>query len=138
MNLLLYFTTPSLQVILPTGTTVEIKFLMWPFYDNWQLNIDIFPSPSDEENSSGLCGILDGTYKNDFTRSDGTVDNPEHYSYENPPNDFSESWRYVHCHKFSYFLKNYSSYVIETIYTGVLLIAVLFSLKRYIHVRIKL
>lgn len=39
---------------------------------------------------------------------------------------------------FPIFLKNYSSYVIETIYTGVLLIAVLFALKRYIHVRIKL
>lgn len=84
------------QVILPTGTLVEIKFVSWPRQDNWQLNVDIFPSPSDVGNSSGLCGVLDGDYKNDFTRSDGTVDDPDIYHYSNPPNEFSESWRYQH------------------------------------------
>uniref|UniRef100_A0A8W8NV44 VWFD domain-containing protein n=1 Tax=Magallana gigas TaxID=29159 RepID=A0A8W8NV44_MAGGI len=81
------------KVILPTGTLVEIKFVSWPRQDNWQLNVDIFPSPSDVGNSSGLCGVLDGDYKNDFTRSDGTVDDPDNYHYWNPPNEFSESWR---------------------------------------------
>lgn len=78
---------------MPTGTLVEIKFVSWPRQDNWQLNVDIFPSPSDVGNSSGLCGVLDGNYRNDFTRNDatGTVDSP-HLTY---PNDFSESWRYI-------------------------------------------
>lgn len=83
-----------MQVTMPTGTLVEIKFVQWPYYDDWQLNVEIFPSPSDVGTSSGLCGILDGNYY-DFTRSDGTVDNPDDYHYDNPPNQFSESWRYI-------------------------------------------
>lgn len=79
---------------MPTGTLVEIKFLSWPTDNDWHLNIDIFPSPSDVGYSSGLCGILDGDYRNDFTRNDaeGTVDNPD---LTNDPTDFSESWRYI-------------------------------------------
>lgn len=80
---------------MPTGTLVEIKFVQWPYIDHWQLNVEIFPSPSDVGTSLGLCGILDGNYRNDFTRSDGTVDNPDDYHYYNPPNQFSESWRYI-------------------------------------------
>ena len=49
---------------------VEIKFIPWPTQNEWQLNVDIFPSPSDVGNSSGLCGVLDGNYRNDFTRND--------------------------------------------------------------------
>lgn len=80
---------------MPTGTKVEIKLLMWPWNSGkWQLNIDIFPSPSDVGNSSGLCGVLDGDYKNDFTRKDGTVDDPDLYHYSHP-NEFSNSWRHV-------------------------------------------
>lgn len=79
---------------MPTGTKVEIKLLVWPWYSGiWQLNIDIFPSPSDVGNSAGLCGILDKDYKNDFTRYDGTVDNPDLYNWRNHPDDFSISWR---------------------------------------------
>lgn len=81
------------KVIMPTGTLVEIKFVSWPSQNIMQLNVDIYPSPSDVGKSSGLCGILDGDYRNDFTRSDGTVDNPDHYHYYNPPDLFSESWR---------------------------------------------
>nr|XP_034320108.1 uncharacterized protein LOC117687527 isoform X18 [Crassostrea gigas] len=81
------------KVTMPTGTLVEIKFVQWPYHDDWQLNVEIFPSPSDVGTSLGLCGILDGNYRNDFTRSDGTVDNPDHYHYHNPPNQFSDSWR---------------------------------------------
>lgn len=69
------------------------------------MNIDIFLLLFDEENFFGLCGILDGIYKNDFMRSDGMVDNFEYYSYENLLNDFLELWRYVYCYKFFYFLK---------------------------------
>lgn len=74
---------------------VEIKFISWPTQNDWQLNVDIFPSPSDVGKSSGLCGVLDGNYRNDFTRNDAakTMDNPDHYHYHNPPNAFSESWR---------------------------------------------
>lgn len=82
-----------MKVIMPTGTLVEIKFVSWPTQNDWQLNIEIYPSPSDVGNSSGLCGILDGDYKNDFTRSDGMRDNPDQYNYSKPPNEFSESWR---------------------------------------------
>lgn len=80
-------------MIFPTGTLVEIKLVSWPNQNNLQLDINIYPSPSDVGNTSGLCGVLDGDDKNDFTRNDGvgTVDNPE-LTY---PNEFSESWRYV-------------------------------------------
>nr|XP_022312815.1 uncharacterized protein LOC111117870 isoform X2 [Crassostrea virginica] len=83
------------KIIFPTGTMVEIKFISWPTQNDWQLNVDIFPSPSDVGKSSGLCGVLDGNYRNDFTRNDAakTMDNPDHYHYHNPPNAFSESWR---------------------------------------------
>ena len=74
---------------------MEIRFVSWPFHENWQLNIVIFPSPSDVGKSSGLCGILDGNKMNDFTRNDEvkTMDNPNLYHYHNPPNNFSLSWR---------------------------------------------
>ncbi|XP_062578161.1 LOW QUALITY PROTEIN: uncharacterized protein LOC134240066 [Saccostrea cucullata] len=77
------------KVIFPTGTLVEIKFTSWPNWNDWHLNIDIYPSPSDVGNSSGLCGILDNDDTNDFTwnNADKTVDN------HNPPNEFSKSWR---------------------------------------------
>lgn len=79
---------------MPTGTLVEIQFISWPTQNEMQLNIDIYPSPSDVGKSAGLCGILDGNYRNDFTRSYGTVDNPDHYDFMNPPDPFSDSWRY--------------------------------------------
>ncbi|XP_061167273.1 uncharacterized protein LOC133176126 [Saccostrea echinata] len=83
------------KVIFPTGTLVEIRFVSWPTQDHWQLNIDIFPSPSDVGNSSGLCGILDNNYRNDFTWNNPgkTEDIPDLYDYYNPPNGFSNSWR---------------------------------------------
>ncbi|XP_062603711.1 uncharacterized protein LOC134265508, partial [Saccostrea cucullata] len=83
------------KVIFPTGTLVEITFVSWPNWNDWHLNIDIFPSPSDVGNSSGLCGILDNDYKNDFTWNDAnkTEDNPDNFNYWNPPNGFSKSWK---------------------------------------------
>lgn len=86
----------NFKIILPTGTLVEIKFVSWPTQNDLQLNIDIYPSPSDVGKSSGLCGILDGNYRNDFRRKDGIVDNPDLYHYHNPPDEFSDSWRYIH------------------------------------------
>lgn len=70
---------------------VEIKILSWPLLTDFHLNIDIFPSPSDVKNSSGLCGILDGNYENDLTRNDvnKTVD-----SITNGASlEFQESWK---------------------------------------------
>lgn len=76
---------------MPTGTLVEIKFVSWPTHYDWQLNIDIYPSPSDVGKTSGLCGTLDGNYQNDFTRNDAdkTIDDPNLVH----PNEFSKSWR---------------------------------------------
>ncbi|XP_062609644.1 uncharacterized protein LOC134271468 [Saccostrea cucullata] len=87
----------DVQAIFPTGTIVEIKLVSWPYRNDWQLNINIYPSPSDVGLSSGLCGILDGNYKNDFTwnNPEKTVENPDHYhQWRRPhPDGFSKSWR---------------------------------------------
>lgn len=75
---------------MPTGTIVEVKIVSWPLPTDFHLNIDIFPSPSDVKNSSGLCGILDGNSENDFTRNDenNTLD-----SITNVVSiEFQESW----------------------------------------------
>jgi hypothetical protein len=76
-----------LQVLLPTGTMVDISFRAWPISTVWQLDITIYPSASDVGRTRGLCGVLGGGTANDFTRRDGSVDNPTTF-----PDDFSNSW----------------------------------------------
>jgi hypothetical protein len=60
---------------------------------NGYLQTEIYPSIADVKKSGGLCGLLDNNYKNDLTRRTGIVDNPDEFSYHNPPDDFSISWR---------------------------------------------
>lgn len=45
-------------------------------------------------NLLGLCGVLDGDYKNDFIRKDGIVDDFDFYYYLYL-NEFLNLWRYV-------------------------------------------
>lgn len=76
---------------MPTGTLVEIKIFSWPLLTDFHLNIDIFPSPSDVKNSSGLCGILDGNYENDLTRND--ANNTVESNTNDASLEFQESWK---------------------------------------------
>lgn len=39
-----------------------------------QMDVTIWPSAADEGKTSGLCGILDNTINNDFTRRNGQKD----------------------------------------------------------------
>ena len=55
------------QVILPTGTSVEISL------SGYQINVAVTASPADVEASEGLCGWYDGDVSNDLRYSDGTV-----------------------------------------------------------------
>lgn len=82
-----------MQVILPTGTMVDISFRAWPTSTTWQLDISIYPSPSDVGNTTGLCGVLGDGINNDLTRRDNSIDDPSNFNYGTHPNDFSNSWQ---------------------------------------------
>ena len=61
----------------------------WPVRGAWQIDIDIYPSLLDVNNTHGLCGTLDGDQDNEFTRRDGSKDSVS-LVY---PDSFSESWK---------------------------------------------
>ncbi|XP_048770271.2 von Willebrand factor D and EGF domain-containing protein-like isoform X2 [Ostrea edulis] len=76
------------EVYLPSGTTVQISIREWPSgTGTMQLDVTIWPSAADEGKTSGLCGILDNTINNDFTRRNGQKDPIVKY-----PDGFSNSW----------------------------------------------
>ncbi|XP_056007282.1 uncharacterized protein LOC125666050 [Ostrea edulis] len=81
------------QVLLPTGTMVDISLVTWPTSTTWQIDISIYPSPSDVGNTTGLCGVLGDGINNDLTRRDNSIDDPHNFNYWTPPNDFSNSWQ---------------------------------------------
>ncbi|XP_061171056.1 von Willebrand factor D and EGF domain-containing protein-like [Saccostrea echinata] len=83
-------TDMSYKIFFPTGTYVTTTLYM---YSDWFLQTQVYPSVADVGKSSGLCGVLGGGMQNDLTRRDGTLDDPNSFSYHNPPNDFSISWR---------------------------------------------
>lgn len=82
-----------LKISLPTGTYVMVSLVEWPVRGSWQIDIDIYPSLSDVNNTVGLCGTLDGDRDNDFKRRNGDTDSVN-LVY---PDDFSNSWKYVVC-----------------------------------------
>lgn len=79
----------NLKISLPTGTKVKLSIVEWPVQGSWQIDIDIYPSLSDVNNTEGLCGTLDGRQDNDFTRRTGTKDSVKMLY----PDDFSNSWK---------------------------------------------
>jgi len=88
-----------LQFYLPYGTVVEVQYFM---SDRWStMNVYIFPSPNDMEATTGLCGVFNGNYKDDFLHRDGqtTAINGGYYWWwwieGGDPETFAESWTYV-------------------------------------------
>lgn len=77
------------KMSLPTGTYVMVSLVEWPVQGSWQIDIDIYPSLSDVNNTVGLCGTLDGDRDNDFKRRNGDTDTVN-LVY---PDDFSNSWK---------------------------------------------
>lgn len=78
-----------MKISLPTGTNVKLSIVEWPVQGSWQIDIDIYPSLLDVNNTEGLCGSLDGRQDNDFTRRTEIKDSVN-LLY---PNDFSNSWK---------------------------------------------
>ena len=56
-----------LQVVLPTGTRIKIIV-----NHDW-LNIDIYISGSDWEQTDGLCGTYNGNSGDDYTNREGNI-----------------------------------------------------------------
>lgn len=77
------------KISLPTGTYVMVSLVEWPVQGSWQIDIDIYPSLSDVNNTVGLCGTLDGDRDNDFKKRTGDTDSVN-LVY---PDDFSNSWK---------------------------------------------
>ncbi|XP_062585436.1 von Willebrand factor D and EGF domain-containing protein-like, partial [Saccostrea cucullata] len=75
------------EILLPTGTVVDIS-IYWDTDNGWFLKIRIYPSTSDVENVEGLCGNLDGNWRNDRRGRDNVLYN----RYENNPDNFSRTW----------------------------------------------
>ncbi|KAL3847606.1 hypothetical protein ACJMK2_018509 [Sinanodonta woodiana] len=68
------------EVIMPLGTTVHIKI-----WSDIYLNIDIYPSVKDVNETLGLCGVLNNNPGDDFLLPSGLQ--------ESNNNVFSTSWR---------------------------------------------
>ncbi|XP_052271495.1 uncharacterized protein LOC127872206 [Dreissena polymorpha] len=82
---------------LPQGTMINVDYHVGVFWKT--MNVQIFPSPDDMDDTEGLCGNFNNDWEDDFTHRDGTVTVPKgerywdwFFSFEDP-NDFSESWR---------------------------------------------
>ncbi|XP_062574323.1 von Willebrand factor D and EGF domain-containing protein-like, partial [Saccostrea cucullata] len=79
-------TDKNYKVLLPTGTSVSVSLVEWPVEGSWQIDLDIYPSLADVNNTEGLCGTLDGDRENEFTNKSGSSLNLDY------PDDFSRSW----------------------------------------------
>ncbi|KAK3104992.1 hypothetical protein FSP39_014820, partial [Pinctada imbricata] len=76
------------KVTFPTGTIVRIDMYPWGRpWGGYLLNVFIYPSAADENNTRGLCGYMDGRkdLQFDYLKSDGTYS----LDYE----DFAQSWQ---------------------------------------------
>ncbi|KAL3836563.1 hypothetical protein ACJMK2_021987 [Sinanodonta woodiana] len=69
----------SYQIYLPTGSLLKIN-------GGISFNIYLYPSVSDRETTSGLCGYLDNDKKNDFTLRNGS------WVPENEFEAFNSNW----------------------------------------------
>lgn len=72
--------TSFFKIILPSGTRVNIEIR-----NNRWLNIDIYPSFTDWNQTEGICGTYNGKRNDDLTDRNGQVVGEA---------DFIKSWRY--------------------------------------------
>ncbi|KAL3847994.1 hypothetical protein ACJMK2_018881 [Sinanodonta woodiana] len=71
------------KIYMPLGTMVSVTINNWGLYESW-LNLNIYPSVKDVQETQGLCGVLNDDQGDDFM-------NPfEHLETDN--NVFSLSW----------------------------------------------
>ncbi|XP_022331709.2 von Willebrand factor D and EGF domain-containing protein-like isoform X2 [Crassostrea virginica] len=75
-------TGSNYRVTLPSGTEVAFSFNTW---SHWIDYVQIVASPSDRDNTQGICGTYDGDRTNDFVPRDGTTPTNEE--------QFALSWR---------------------------------------------
>ncbi|XP_052216844.1 uncharacterized protein LOC127834822 [Dreissena polymorpha] len=82
---------------LPQGTMINVDYHVGTFWKT--MNVQIFPSPDDMNNTEGLCGNFNNDWEDDFTHKGGAVTLPQGDRYWNwfflfeDPDEFSESWR---------------------------------------------
>ncbi|XP_052271489.1 uncharacterized protein LOC127872200 [Dreissena polymorpha] len=82
---------------LTQGTMINVDYHVGEFWKT--MNVQIFPSPEDMDDTEGLCGYFNNDWKDDFTHRNGTVTEPKGERYWDwffsleDPDDFSESWR---------------------------------------------
>ncbi|XP_062579694.1 von Willebrand factor D and EGF domain-containing protein-like [Saccostrea cucullata] len=87
------------RVIFPTGTSLKVYMYNYKYWRttstlmSWYINVEVYPTISDEPATSGLCGYLDDIPKNDLRWKNGFQDDPSQYNYYKHPDNFSKSWR---------------------------------------------
>ncbi|XP_061183307.1 uncharacterized protein LOC133191576 [Saccostrea echinata] len=84
------------RVTLPSGTEVSFSFNSWSHWINY---IQIVASPSDFQNTEGICGYYDNDYTNDFIPKNSN-------SHTSDEKAFALSWRVGIGNSDSLFKKN--------------------------------
>ncbi|KAL3846774.1 hypothetical protein ACJMK2_017733 [Sinanodonta woodiana] len=74
----------SYQIYMPLGTMTSVTINNWPGYES-TLNLIIYPSVKDMNETQGLCGVLNDNQNDDFTTPSGGIGTDN--------NVFSISWR---------------------------------------------
>nr|XP_022323219.1 von Willebrand factor D and EGF domain-containing protein-like [Crassostrea virginica] len=84
------------RIVFPTGTSVKAYLYNDWDWDNgrfWYVNVEVYPTIADFEETTGLCGYLNDNQTNDLTWETGFEDNIQLYDYYNRhPDGFSQSW----------------------------------------------
>ncbi|XP_052782916.1 LOW QUALITY PROTEIN: uncharacterized protein LOC128219136 [Mya arenaria] len=81
---------------LPYGTIVEVTYYVSEWWST--MNVFVFPSPNDMEESGGLCGTFNGDYMDDFLHRDGIKTPLESQNWwwwvwGGDPDAFAGSWQ---------------------------------------------
>ncbi|KAK3609720.1 hypothetical protein CHS0354_011411 [Potamilus streckersoni] len=77
----------SYKIYMPLGTIVAVAINNWPGYES-TLNLNIYPSVKDINETKGLCGELNDDPNDDFMTPSGSI--------ERDNNVFSKSWSISH------------------------------------------